>query len=183
MSMLPAFPAVARTSPLKRVRIQACPVEVHGPVIVRPFQGGCQGLRPTHCLNETSKCFLVSRVQSQAGSGSGPFLLVQTGCSVKYPDRKTAPAVSSCPRSRVSSVINSLRSTHSSPVRRHVEVSWLRGPGSPINMATNTPKSVSSAKQLTIQASSLRDWHPGIPEYLVQPAGASGLFQARDFGF
>ena len=74
--------------------------------------------------------------------------------AVKYPDRKTAPALSSCPRSQVSSVINSLRSTHSSPVRRHVEVSWLRGPGSPINMATNTPKSASSPRQATIQASS-----------------------------
>ena len=33
-------------------------------------------------------------------------------------------------------------------------MSWLRGPGSPINMATNTPKSVSSPRQATIQASS-----------------------------
>ena len=65
-----------------------------------------------------------------------------------------APALSSCSRPWVSSVINSLRSTHSSPVRRHAEVFWLRGPESQSNIPRNTPKSVSSAKQSTIQASS-----------------------------
>ena len=159
------------------------PVEVHGPGIVRPFQGGYQCLRSTHRLKETLDDFLVSRVLSQGGSGSVPFLLVQTGYGGEIPREEDS----------LGSVVlfpspgffrRQLSEVH--PFEPGAEA---RGSFLPERAGVPEQHSQECAKErLVSQAGNypglfLRDGDSDIPEYLVQPARAGGLFQARDFGF